>query len=182
MLVVIGQDPHHGERADDHLVDHPFCAAGQHQVRGSPPDDLGSLANGLRTSRAGGHHRIIVRLALEALAQMVGRHIAQQGHCGEGVHPSQAFVLVGLPGIEPFVEPANPSSHDNSRAFGIRHLLAQSGIGHGLCSGCQRKLRDARHAPRLLEINIVGGVESLDLPGDPDRQVAGIEVRDLCDP
>jgi hypothetical protein len=117
----------------------------------------------------------------EVHRHLAGGHVEdRRGHvvgtdCARTAGDQAVDVALGLR------RPAHGAVEDHGDAVGLR-LEIESGVGHGLAGGDHRELREPSRPARALGAHLVLSVEALDLAGDPDGEIGGVEGLDRADP
>jgi hypothetical protein len=77
------------------------------------------------------------------------------------------------------LEAADAAAEDHAEAVLVELAeLGEAGVAHGLHGARDRVLRVRIGALRLLPVHRAHGVEPLELAGEPDGELRGVELRD----
>ena len=77
--------------------------------------------------------------------------------------------------------PPMPAADHNVDAVAVHLAGVELGLSAGFLGGDGGELREAVHAPGVLALQVVFGVESLDLGGEAGVERLGVEAGDVVD-
>ena len=78
-------------------------------------------------------------------------------------------------------EPADSRAHDDADTFRILERDGEAGVADGLVGGDHGELLEPRHAPLLLTVDGLRGIEVIDVAADAGRVLGDVEVRERVD-
>ena len=179
-VVSAGERLHVRERRHGESGDGRLGSAGDHHVRQAVPNEVERLADRMRRGGAGGDGGEVGALEAVADGDQPGgdvRNEHRDEERGDPIRPlgdvGPAVVLVGL-------HPADAAPDHHTGAVGRGRVTIEPGLGDRLVGRPERELREEVVPPRFLLVHVEEGIEALDLAGEPDGELRGVELADRC--
>ncbi len=174
------------EPRDAEFADRRLRTAGDHHLRVAMRDHPRPVADGMRSGRAGGHHRMVRPLETVADRHLPRAEVDQARGNEERRHPPRPLVAQHQSGVGDGREPADARADDHPGPQPVFLVLRRPvGIAHRLRGGGHGIEDEAIDLAALLGRHPVVGVEGAVRPvaernfaGDGAGQVRRIEARD----
>src|SRR6185503_16687666 len=169
---------------DEGLIHAGLRSTGDHRLGVAAADRLPGLADRMPAGRAGGHGREVRAGHAEADRHLSGADIGDAHRDEERADPVRSAGGVDRDALDERPDTAQPGPEDHAGPPGLLalHARGQARLVHGLTRGHQPELDVAVRPPHLLLVEDAGGIEVLDLTGDPGLEAGRVEGRDPGDP
>ena len=181
VLVVARERAEAAHRGEREAADQRLGAPGQQRLRLPEADQVEGVAERVRAGGAGRVDRGVGAAQPELAGDACGAHVLAGARDDEGVCLHRAAALHLQIGDAHLEGVARGRHHDADLVLQLP-IAGAPRVLEGFAAGCDGELREARRTARGAAVEVLLGVEVLDLAADLDRQAVGVAERDAPDP
>ena len=178
---ILGQGLHGGEGADGQRRHSGLRAAAEHHISITVPDIVEGIAYGIGAAGTGGHRTGAHAPEAGVDGDLAGGHVADAGGDIEGRDPVPALLLALVVLCLRDGEAADAAGDNDAAAIRLRFIQREASTVQCLLGGDDGHLGEAAHPLGLWLAHVVLRHEALDLRGQMDLQIGGIELGDGSD-
>ncbi len=183
VVVARGESPGLGECGDAEGRDRGLGSAGDHHVGGATTDQLGTVADGVGGSRAGGDDARDRSQQIVLDRSQPGRHVGDDTRDTGGAHPIRAALVEDGYLLDERAHPteARPDHHAGPRRLGVVLGVGDPRLFQRLTHRDQEELGEAVDSAHLSLLEVLLRLPAGDLGRDRRPIALGVEEGDLTD-